>query len=176
MFNVNRNVRCLFLKCGDLRMCSTIRSSLGGQVWLEWTIIHLKRGTSRLLLPYMVACLICCITVKIKHASLLFLVDTIITYGHHCLRIAGKPFLLVKPSLQGQYTKLTLMKDVTVFYTTDWNVMLSILRSQMDFCTVEIHLGYQNRQDYISKGCKTYHNILHSSEFHITALLRRFNE
>ena len=90
MFNVNRNVRCLFLKCGDLRMCSTIRSSLGGQVWLEWTIIHLKRGTSRLLLPYMVACLICCITVKIKHASLLFLVDTTITYGHHFLRIAGR--------------------------------------------------------------------------------------
>ena len=70
--------------------CSTIRSSLGGQVWLEWTIIHLKRGTSRLLLPYMVACLICCITVKIKHASLLFLVDTTITYGHHFLRIAGR--------------------------------------------------------------------------------------
>ena len=62
------------------------------------------------------------------------------------------------------------MKDVMVFYTTVSNVILSILRSQMDFCTMEIHLGYQNRQDYISKGCKTYCNILHSSEFHISAL------
>ena len=59
---------------------------------------------------------------------------------------------------------LTWMKDVTVCYTPLWNVILSILRSQTNFWTMEIHLGSQNWQDYISKGCVTYHNILHSSE------------
>ena len=29
------------------------------------------------------------------------------------------------------------------------------------FCTMEIHLGHQNRQDYISKGYITYRNILY---------------
>ena len=34
-------------------------------------------------------------------------------------------------------------------YTHVWNVILSILKSQMDFCT----MGFQNWQDYISDMC-----------------------
>ena len=54
--------------------------------------------------------------------------------------------------------------SILQYYTPLWNVILSILISQMGFCTMEIHLGCQNWQDYISKGCVIYHNILYSSE------------
>ena len=40
--------------------------------------------------------------------------------------------------LPGRCTDLTWIKDVTVCYTPLWNVILSILISQMDFCTMEI--------------------------------------
>ena len=82
----------------------------------------------------------------------------------------SKVYLNMKELSQGCYMKLTWMKDVTVFYTTVGNVILSILRSQMDFHSTEIHLGSQNWQDYISNGCEIYCNILHSSEFHVAAL------
>ena len=66
---------------------------------------------------------------------------------------------------------LMLMLDfVDGVHTVLWNVVLSILRSQMDFCTMKIHLGSQNWQDYISNGRVIYCNILHSSEFHVAAL------
>ena len=38
-------------------------------------------------------------------------------------------------------------------YIPIWNVILSILRSLMNFCTMEMILGSQNWQDYISNGC-----------------------
>ena len=63
-----------------------------------------------------------------------------------------------------QCTDFTWIKDVTVCYTPLWTVILSISITQMDFCTMKIHLGYQNWQDYISKVCVTYHNFLYSSE------------
>ena len=68
--------------------------------------------------------------------------------------------------------KLTWMKDVTVFYTPGWNVILLILRSKIDFHSTEINLGSQNWQDYISNTCVTYRNIFHWSEFHVASLLR----
>ena len=40
-----------------------------------------------------------------------------------------------------------------MYYTPVWNVMLSILRSQMDFYIMEMILVYQNWQDNISNGC-----------------------
>ena len=46
-------------------------------------------------------------------------------------------------------------------YTPVWNVILSILRSQMEFFTMEMILGFQKWQDHISNVC-VY--ILHSSE------------
>ena len=38
-------------------------------------------------------------------------------------------------------------------FTPVWNVILSILRSLMDSYTMEMILGSQNWQDYISNGC-----------------------
>ena len=42
-------------------------------------------------------------------------------------------------------------------YTFVWNVILSILISQMDFCTMEMILGSQKWQYYISNGWCTVH-------------------
>ena len=44
--------------------------------------------------------------------------------------------------LPGRCTDLTWINDVTVCYTSLWNVILSILISQIDFCNLEIHLGF----------------------------------
>ena len=43
--------------------------------------------------------------------------------------------------------------------TPVWNEILSTLRSQMDFCTMEMILGYQNGQDYISNVCVQTYNL-----------------
>ena len=62
-----------------------------------------------------------------------------------------------------------------VCYRLLWNVIRSICDPKIDFFTMEIHLGYQNWQDYISKGCVcvTYHNILYSSEICVRVKIGR---
>ena len=53
--------------------------------------------------------------------------------------------------------KFTWMKDIVhAVITPIWNVILSILRSQIDFCTMDFILGSQNWQDYISNRCIHY--------------------
>ena len=45
------------------------------------------------------------------------------------------------------------IKDVIVCYTQLRNIISSILRTQIDFCIMKIHLGSQKWQDYISNEC-----------------------
>ena len=57
--------------------------------------------------------------------------------------------------LAGRYMKLTWKKDVSVYYTPIWNVILSLLGSQMDFHSTKIYtiMDIKIDKDYISNMC-----------------------
>ena len=94
---------------------------------------------------------------KIEMSSF-FQKQKLIWVNHTCTRYFLVDFYPVS-------TQISLEKRI---YTRPiWNVLkiLSILRSKIDFYTMEMILRSQNWQDYISNGCVLY--IIHSCEIFV---------
>ena len=72
-----------------------------------------------------------------------------------CNIIQCSPHILSSQFLQFWYIKLTKISFGREVYTLVWDVILSILRSQMNLCTLEIILGSQNWSDYIFQTIST---------------------